>query len=420
MTIVHGNDRAAVRRRPLRVCHVAYTFYDVDNRVKRYARALADCGAEVDVIALRRPGQPRVSEADGVRISHVQYRSPTEGSPWTYLAKILSFMLRALVLLSCRQLRRPYDIVHVHNVPDFLVFAAAVPKVMRAAVILDIHDILPELYAGKFGASNNSVVFRCLLMVERLSCWFANRVIVANHLWYDRLIERAVPASKCAAILNYPDLRIFKPLAAGGERCDGKFVIVYPGSLSRHQGVDVAIRGFALMMDQMPDAVLHIYGEGPAKSELVELSRTLNLNGRVEIRDAIPIERVAEVMASADVGIEPKLANGFGNEALSTKILEFMACRVPVIASRTMAHAHYFDESVITFFTSGDERQLGEALLHHYNHRTDMTSKCRAQEFAAGYAWQRRCGDYYQIIESLSSCVPLFAGDAAVPNARPN
>ena len=55
---------------------------------------------------------------------------------------------------------RDYDIVHVHNIPDFLVFSALVPKLTRARLILDIHDLVPELYAGKFGSSNRSIALR--------------------------------------------------------------------------------------------------------------------------------------------------------------------------------------------------------------------------------------------------------------------
>ncbi len=47
------------RRARLRVCHLAYTFYENDNRVIRYAEAMASAGDDVDVIALRRSGQSR-------------------------------------------------------------------------------------------------------------------------------------------------------------------------------------------------------------------------------------------------------------------------------------------------------------------------------------------------------------------------
>jgi glycosyltransferase involved in cell wall biosynthesis len=388
------------------VCHLAYTFYETDNRVMRYARALVERGDEVDVIALRRSGQPRTSDVGGVRVTRVQRRVKTEGAPWTYFVKILWFMLLSLLAVSLRQVRRRYDVVHVHNVPDFLVFSALLPKLTGTRVILDIHDILPELYAGKFGATTDSAVFRALLLVERLSCRFADHVIVANHIWHDRLIERAVPAAKCLTILNYPDLRQFRPRP---KDTHGKFVILYPGSLSRHQGLDVAIRAFARVRDRLRDAEFRIYGEGPAREELLELVHQLGLDGRVVLRDPLLVDQIAEVIGSVDLGVEPKLATGFGNEALSTKILEFMASGVPIIVSRTMAHAHYFREPDVTFFTSGNDAELAEALLKLSSCQRDEGSLKRAQDFAARYDWRIRVADYYQLIEGLTGAEPRQA-----------
>ncbi len=76
--------------------------------------------------------------------------------------KTLLFLLRSGAILSARHLHKKYDLVHVHNMPDFLVFAAAVPKLMGSKTILDIHDIVPELYCSKFGISSNSVVFKLI------------------------------------------------------------------------------------------------------------------------------------------------------------------------------------------------------------------------------------------------------------------
>ena len=389
------------QRRPLRVCHLAYTFYETDNRVMRYARALSERGDEVDVIALRRAGQPWASDDRGVHVVRLQGRDKTEEAPSSHLLKILCFMLLSLVVIGARQLRRHYDIVHVHNVPDFLVFSAFVSKMMGAKIILDIHDILPELYAGKYNATPTSWVFRGLLLAERLSCRFADHVLVANHLWHERLIRRAVPVQKCAAMLNYPDLRLFRPCTWERPRADGKFVILYPGSLSRHQGLDVAIMAFSAIRDRLPNAEFHIYGEGPASSELRQLVKQTGLEGLVKIMEPLAVEDIARVIASADVGVEPKLGTGFSNEALSTKILEFMASGVPVVVSRTLVHARYFDETVVRFVEPGDPTQLAEALLGVYERRGAGPSLERALEFAAGYSWERRVADYHALLDSM-------------------
>jgi glycosyltransferase involved in cell wall biosynthesis len=388
--------------RPLRVCHLAYTFYENDNRVIRYAEALSERGDEVDVIALRRPGQSRRAESNGVRVFRIQRRAVNEKRAHVYLLKILWFFLKATVYLTLLQVRRRYDFVHVHNVPDFLVFASWAPRLMGARIILDIHDILPELYSGKFGAVEGSAVFRALLTVERLSCRFATHVIVANHLWFDKLVRRSVPSHKCTTIMNYPDLTVFKPLPADRKRRDGTFIILYPGTLNHHQGVDIAVRAFALAGERMPGAELHIYGEGPARPELERLTRELGLQDRVKLMDRVSLKEMSEIMASADIGVVPKRADGFGNEAFSTKILEFMACGVPVVVSRTQVDAHYFNDSLVRFFASGQEADLADTLLWVYEHRAEHGDWIRnALDVAARYSWQERVVDYHAIINSL-------------------
>jgi glycosyltransferase involved in cell wall biosynthesis len=228
----------------------------------RYVQTLAERGEDVDVIALRRQGRPwRESEAS-VRVYQIQRRGTTEKRPWTYLLKTLWFWLKSMLLVTGLQMRRRYHVVHVHNVPDFLVFGAWLPKLMGARVILDIHDIVPELYAGKFNRTPSSVVFRLLTAIERACCSFADHVIISNDIWRDRLTSRSVPASKCTTILNYPDLNVFKPTRLEKGPAEAPFLILYPGSLNHHQGVDIAIRAFALVRKEMPGALFHIYGAG--------------------------------------------------------------------------------------------------------------------------------------------------------------
>jgi hypothetical protein len=129
---------------------LAYTFYDADNRVRRYAEALVKRGDQVDAIALARPGQPSFEVIQGVQVFRIQKRVIDEKGPVSYLIKLLLFFVRSAWLVTKRHWREPYAIIHVHSVPDFEVFATFIPRLMGARVILDIHDIVPEFYASKF------------------------------------------------------------------------------------------------------------------------------------------------------------------------------------------------------------------------------------------------------------------------------
>ena len=384
----------------MKVCMVSYSFYESDNRVMRYAETLAARGDEVDVISLRKPGQEEAGTLHGVRVTRIQSRARNEKGKLTYLIRILSFWFRSMLLLSWRHLQKPYDFVHVHSVPDFMVFTAWVPKLCGTKVVLDIHDILPEFYASKFKASHDCGIFKAMVLVERLSAAFADHVIIANDLWHKRLIERGIHAKKLTSIVNTPDLSVFT--RQGRTRKGGKLVLIYPGTLNWHQGVDIAIRAIAVVKDKLPNLEFHIYGEGESHSGLMLLAKELGLEDRVRFYDPLPIREIAHEIEEADLGVVAKRADSFGDQAFSTKILEFMCMGVPAIVSGTSIDRYYFNESVVQFFRSGDVEDLARCILMLASDTPARLALAdRAREFAYEMTWDVNKAEYLRLVDSL-------------------
>jgi len=382
---------------------LTHSFYESDTRILQYTGALTRRGDSVDVISLRRQGTPRFEVLDGVRVFRLQTRNVNEKGRFGYLWRILRFMAVSAVFLGRRPLSERYDVLHVHSVPDFLVFAAIVPKLFGARIVLDIHDILPEFYASKFQLAQDSLSFKLLLLCERLSAAFADRVIVANELWRDRLVSRSTRQEKCIAIRNYPDPRIFFPRIKPAD--SGRFLILYPGTLNCHQGLDVALRAFARIADLIPEAEFHIYGEGPALESLLALRHSLGLDGRVRIRGFLSVKEIAVRMADADLAVVPKRASSsFGNEAASTKIMEFMALGVPVVVSRTKIDSLYHDDSMVHFVRPDDEADLAEAILFLRNHPRRRAELVRnAFGYLRQHNWERKKLEYLSLVDALAS-----------------
>jgi glycosyltransferase involved in cell wall biosynthesis len=379
---------------------IAYSEYESETRVRRYAEVLAKKGYRVDIIALRQKGDKSKAVIGGIRIFRIQTRVRNEKSKVMYLLKLLVFFLRSMVLLSWENVKEHYDLIHVHSVPDFEVFAALLPKLMGSRVILDIHDIVPEFYASKFNVSTKSVTFRLLVAVERMSIAFSDHVIAANHIWEKRLQERSVKNGKCTTILNFPDKEAFQ--RRGKSRKDGKFIILYPGTLNYHQGVDIAVRAFSQIKDQVSEAEFHIYGQGDQWDALTNLIGDLGLQDRVFLRGLIPNHEIAPLMENADLGIVPKRKNGFGNEAFSTKILEFMVLGVPLIIPDTTIDRLYFNDSVAQFFHSGDEDSLSQAMFRLIKDaERRQTLAGNASEFVRKYTWEVNQNSYLNLVESL-------------------
>jgi glycosyltransferase involved in cell wall biosynthesis len=385
-----------------RICMVSYSAYESDNRVMRYAEALSARGDSVDVLAVKTDAaRPDSETLSGVTVHRLQKRSrKNQQTRGAYLFPILRFWLAASFWLICRQLRYRYDLVHVHNVPDFLVFAAWAPRLAGAKIILDIHDILPEFYASKFHLESGSLGTRLLKGVERSSARFAHHVILSNHLWLDKFVTRSAAPSKCSVFINHVDRKLFYPRTR--TRTDDKFIVLFPGGLQWHQGLDLAIRALAIVVKEVPRVDFHIYGDGNMRPQLVELRANLQLEEKVKFHEPLPLREIAQVMANADLGVVPKRADSFGNEAYSTKTMEFMALGVPVLVSRTKVDSYYFDSTVVRFFESGNVPALAEAMLELIR-RKDLRDQLvtSASSYAELNSWERKREEYFELVDSL-------------------
>lgn len=395
-------------RRTLRVAMVAHSAYERDNRVMRVARALADRGDQVVVLALRtHAGLPAEEHMDGVCVLRIQDRFEKEAdSPLAALRPLLRFTLAAArrlhALARAPHGDGPFDLVHVHNVPDFLAFAAWPARWRGARVILDLHDLVPEFYASRFTAGERSPVVAALQACERMSAAVADHVIVANDLWRDRVVRRSARHEACSVMLNHVDERVFRPRPRRRAFGEGGPLVLFPGGLQAHQGLDVAIRAFARLLVQRPDARLHLVGDGSEKPALQALVESMGLQRSIRFFAPQPLAAIAERMAEADLGIVPKLANGFGNEAYSTKILEFMAVGVPVVVSRTRIDTHYFDPCEVRFFESGDDAALAQAMaevLGNAHLREELVEAGLAR--AARERWGAHRQRYLGLVDSL-------------------
>jgi glycosyltransferase involved in cell wall biosynthesis len=413
----------ASRNTRRKICMLAYTNYEVDNRVRRYAETLAQRGDQVDVIALAGIGfdQP-VEELNGVTVYRIQHRSFKERHELSYAWKLMRFLLLASCFLTRLHERTRYDVVHVHNMPDFLVFAAWYPKLTGAKLILDVHDLVPELFANKFNTRLRAAYVPLLKICERMSARFVDHVIVSNHLWREKLAARSVSKNNCSVVVNHVDPTIFYPRQR--TRNDGRFIIVFPGSFQWHQGLDIALRALVEVRKLVPNAELHLYGTGGGDqgTKLKQLAEQLGVGENVKFCAPVPLDQIPDVIVNADLGIVPKRADSFGNEAYSTKIMEFMSQGIPVVASQTRIDRYYFAEGEVHFFESGNAQAMANAILDVITRKELRESLVRRGfEYVELNSWGRRKKEYVDLIDDLATerfPSTITAASEAVPLVR--
>ena len=389
-----------------RHCMVVHNYYPQrEPRVEREAQALTAHGYEVDVICLREPGDPSFDVVDGVHV----YRLPVKRRKGSGVAmqfmEYMSFFALASAKLAKLYRRRRYNVVQVHNLPDFLVFAAWLPKLSRARLLLDIHDLMPEFYASRFKSGMRSLPVRLVRLQEYLSCRFADHVISVTDLWRTALISRGLPADKVSVVMNVADDQIFvqpsEPRAGDPEQ----FRLFYHGTITRRYGIDVAIRAVDVVRRRLPGVHMTIHGIGEYRDEMVQLVEQLGLQSHIQFTsDYIPTSDLPKIIRQADLGVVPYRRDVFTDGILPTKLMEYVALGVPVVAARTPVIESYFDETMVQFFTPEDHQDLARAILALHDDQARLRDLARnADRFNQRYNWQKVSAEYVALVDRLHS-----------------
>jgi glycosyltransferase involved in cell wall biosynthesis len=387
---------------------VVHAYYPVgETRVQRQAEALVDRGWEVDVLCLRRPGEPVRERQGGIRVRRLPVRRHPRHGMVVQLLEYLAFATAALLVLSWLQLRRRYTSVEVHNPPDLLVLCALVPKLLGVPVILDIHDLTPELFAARRGDRANGWLVRAVTRQERLACRLADHVITVTETWRERLIERGVPAERVSVTMNVADTRYFQR-APSREPGEGGFRVVYHGTLTDRYGVDVLLDAVAALVPELPELTLQVLGDGDARDALLRRAEELGLDGRVGFSPGMmDVADVVREIQRADVGVVPNRRGRFTDELLPTKLLEYVAVGVPVVASRTPGLEAYLDDGMVEYFTAEDPADLAASLrrLHDDDERRRALVR-KADAYHRRNGWPAVATAYTSRIRELATDRP--------------
>ncbi|HJV33443.1 glycosyltransferase family 4 protein, partial [Geomonas sp.] len=291
-----------------RVAVVLYSYYPQDPRPRREAEALVEEGIPVEVICLRAPGQAAEETINGVRLHRLAQRR-YRGGKLVYIRQYLSFILRAFLKLTVLYLRRRFEVVHVHNMPDILVFSALVPKLCGSRVILDLHDPMPELYMTKFLIQENHVAIRLLKHLEQWSIRFADMVITPNIAFRKRFISRGCPADKLVIVMNSPQdsfTRVDEEEARTlARRTSSKFVVMFHGSIFERHGLDTALDAMNILRNEIPNLEWRVYGSGDYVEQFQARITELDLAEIVHFGGGLSHEAVKKEVMASDVGIVP-------------------------------------------------------------------------------------------------------------------
>jgi glycosyltransferase involved in cell wall biosynthesis len=382
---------------------IAYTDYATDSRVRLEAETLASHAFRVLCLTTRNGGPPSRFQLDGVDVRELAVRKYRGKNLAAYLASYLLFLFSASA--ACLRLlwRGELDVVHVHNLPDFLVFAGLVPRLVGKKVVLDIHDSVPETFAAKF--KGRSLLHRLLCLEERISARVAHKVICVNQPQREQLVSRGIPCEKTAISMNVPDPRLFAPVPAASAPVEHaeRLNLVYHGTMAERLGVDLIIRAVPLVRERFPYVQLHLWGRGDDLAEFQRLGDELRVSDAITFRpNGYRLEELAAQLASMDIGVVGNRQTAAGDLMLPVKLLEYVAVGVPAVVPRLKAIQHYFSDEMVTYYEPNDVAALADAICRlHEDRDRQQRQRQAARRFLALYSWDCHSSELLSLYKCL-------------------
>ena len=385
------------RLRGRRAAVLLFSHYRADPRPRRAAEALAAQGASIDFICLRDNGEPTKETYGNINVTRVRLKR-RRGGKLGYVGQYTAFVLASFFYLTSRSLTRRYDLVHVHNMPDVLVFAAIVPKLLGAKIILDLHDPMPELMQTIFKLPENSFNVVVLKRLEKWSIRFADLVLTVNLACKKIYSSRGCHPHKITVVLNSPDDEIFRFQPGDVRDINGTndnepkpFLILYHGSLVHRNGFDLAVEALAKVRKTIPSARLSVCGKRTDFFEKVmESAHRRGLDNNVDYLGVRNIKEIVKAIEDCDLGIIPNHRNIFTEINTPTRIFEYLALAKPVIVPKAKGIQDYFGDEDLIFFELGDADDLARKIEFAFANPVSVAETVkRGQEIYLSHTWSR-------------------------------
>ena len=367
--------------------------------VQREAEALVSAGFDVEVLCMRHAKRPHRIVVNGVQITSLPAKHG-RSSRLRYVADYLWFFALTGATLTLRHLRRPYAVVQTNTMPDFLVFAAAVPKLLGTPVILYLNEPMPELADTIYRSPR---LRRILERVEQRALRFADRSVTVTEQLKQRFVERGADGNRITVVLNGadPSVRIgsWRPSAPREE--DG-FTVMSHGLIEDRYGQDTIVEAAHLLRDEMPDLRVVLTGRGSRVPALVEQIRTLGLEDIVSFEGWVPHERLNELLHAADVGVVAQKASPYSHLVHTNKMVDYWLFERPVIATRLRAVSETYGDSVLEYYEPDDAADLARAIRKvraDPGRRDELVRNAKAMLEQTGWAAQREI--YLEVFDDV-------------------
>jgi glycosyltransferase involved in cell wall biosynthesis len=363
-----------------------------DRRVWQEAQALKGAGWEVSVICPAMGAYPKGHQViDGIHIW--RHPLPAEGEGALGYAREYATALAWEFVLAWKVLfTRGFDVIHACNPPETIFLVGAFFKLLFGKrFVFDHHDLSPELYVAKFG--RRGFFHRLLLMAERLTFRTADVSIATNESYRRIAIERGGMApERVFVVRSGPSLERMRMLPPDASLKMGRrYLIGYVGVMGKQEGIDYLLHAvhYIVQVKKRTDVHFGLVGGGTSLDELKQLAIELGVDQFVTFTGRIPDAGMLAMLNTADICINPDVANEMNDKSTMNKIMEYMALGKPIVQF-DLAEGRFSAGDASLYARRNDSVDLAERMLQLLDDealRTRMGAYGR-QRVTDKLAWQ--------------------------------
>lgn len=305
-----------------------------DRRVWQEATTLHAAGYVVSIICPTGKGyEKHYEQIDGIHIW--RYDLPLEAEGLKGYAIEYSAALFHTFRLAWKVRRAVgFDVVHACNPPDLLFLIGGFFKLFFGTkFVFDHHDINPELYEAKFGRRDFG--YKAMLWLERMTFKCSDFSIATNHSYEKIAIERGgMNPAKVHVVRSGPKLdrlKIVPPVEA--LKRGRKYLVGYVGVMGKQEGIEYLLEAAQYIVQRLGREDVHfgVVGGGTSLDEMRVLAEQMGVSDYVTFTGRVPDKEMLEMLNTADVCVNPDVANEMNDKSTMNKIMEYMALGKPIV-----------------------------------------------------------------------------------------
>jgi len=335
-----------------------------DRRVWQEARTLRAAGYAVSVICPRGVGRELGFEiVDGIAI--YSHPMPFEAAGPLGYAIEYAWALLCEFVLACRVAwSRGFDVIHACNPPDTIFVIGRFFKLFGKKFIFDHHDINPELYEAKF--ARRDLFYRWIVALERWTFRAADVSIATNESYRAIAIERGgMPPDRVFVVRSGPDLRRLRIVPAVPDlKCGRRYLVGYVGVMGKQEGIDYLLRAVRHIVHDLGRTDIHfgLVGGGTELEDMRAYAAELRVDAYVTFTGRVPDQQMLEMLNTADLCVNPDVANVMNDKSTMNKIMEYMALGKPIVQFE-LTEGRFSAREASVYAARNDDQDLARKIV---------------------------------------------------------